>query len=96
MAAYSKCRVELVHRTTIAHETSVKSAKANGTHLFIVVRAIVVRVDKQYVLRLEIRVRELVVVQELDRVAQLVAHVPDVLQRIRLITVIPLQRTTVG
>lgn len=62
-------------------------------YLFTIVSAVVIRVDEQDILGLEIRVREFVIVQELDGVAELIAHVPDVIQRVRLVTVISLEKS---
>lgn len=59
-------------------------------HLPVVERRGKLRVHKQDVLRLEVGVGELVVVQELDRVAQLVGHVPHVVHRVRFVVVFSL------
>lgn len=59
---------------------------------------VVVRVDKQDVLGLEVRVRQLVLVQEQHGVDQLVRDVAHVLYRIALVVVVLLvvKRTTLG
>lgn len=57
-------------------------------NLFRIIGNVKVRVDKEDILRFEVCVRELVVVQESDGVAQLVSNVPDLVQRIRLVVVV--------
>ena len=47
--------------------------------------------DEEDVLRLQIGVRQLAVVQEPDRVAELVRDVPDLVQRVGMIVVLLLQ-----
>lgn len=56
---------------------------------------LVVAVHKQDVLRLEVCVRELVLVQEEHAVDELVGDVPHLLQRVRLVVVVFLQTTTI-
>lgn len=62
-----------------------------ATHLLVIVRRRVLGVDEQYVLRLQIGVRQTVLVQKLDRVAHLVGHVSHVVQRVRFVIVFALQ-----
>lgn len=78
-------------------ESKLESLKmSNGqalqttAYLFTVVCTIVIRINEQDVLRFKICVRKLIVVQELYSVTKLVAHMPDMFQRVRLITVISL------
>lgn len=49
--------------------------------------------DEEDVLRLQIGVRQLAVVQEPDGVAELVRDVPDLVQRVGMIVVLFLQNT---
>uniref|UniRef100_A0A8W7PAS2 Uncharacterized protein n=1 Tax=Anopheles coluzzii TaxID=1518534 RepID=A0A8W7PAS2_ANOCL len=49
---------------------------------------VVLGVYEQYVLRLQVRVRELDAVQKVDRKAQLVGHVPDLLHREWLVLIV--------
>jgi hypothetical protein len=57
-------------------------------HLFGVVGDVKVRVDKENVFGLQVRVGQLVVVQESNGVRQLVANVPHLIQRVRLVVVV--------
>lgn len=57
-------------------------------HLFWVVGDVKVRVDKENVFGLQVRVGQLVVVEESDGVRQLVANVTHLVQRVRLIIVV--------
>jgi hypothetical protein len=50
-----------------------------------------VRGDEENVLWLKVGVRQLAVVQEPDRVAELVRNVPDLVQRVRMIVILFLQ-----
>ncbi len=50
-----------------------------------------VRGDEENVFRLEVGVRQLAVVQEPDRVAELIRDVPDLVQRVRMIVILFLQ-----
>lgn len=57
-------------------------------HLFGVVGDVKVRVDKENVFGLQVRVGQLVVVQESNGVRQLVADVTHLIQRVRLVVVV--------
>ena len=57
-------------------------------HLFRVVGDVKVRVDKENVFGLEVRVGQFVVVQEPDGVGQLVANMANLFQRVRLVVVV--------
>ena len=46
--------------------------------LFVVIYALVIGVDEQYVLWFQIGVREFVVMQKFDSIAKLITNVPDV------------------
>ena len=61
---------------------------STSTNLFRIVRNIKVRVDKKDVLRLQVRVGQLVVMEEPDGVRELIANMADLVQRIRLVIVI--------
>ena len=65
-----------------------KSQISTATNLFRIVRNIKVRVDKKDVLRLQVRVGQLVVMEEPDGVRELIANMADLVQRIRLVIVI--------
>ena len=57
-------------------------------YLFRVVLDVVVGADEEDVLRLEVGVRQLGAVHEADRVAELVADVAHLVQRVRLVVVL--------
>lgn len=59
-----------------------------ATHLSCIESRREVRVYEENVLRLEICVRQLLLVKELDCITKLVADVPDVVHWIRLIVVV--------
>lgn len=63
-------------------------------HLSCVERRREVGVDKQNVFGLQIRVRQFVFMQKLDRVTQLVRNVADLLHRIRFVVVFSLLTKT--
>ena len=65
--------------------------KLTFPHLFVIVANFPVGGDEEDVLRLQIGVRQLAVVQEPDRVAELVRDVPDLVQRVGMIVVLLLQ-----
>ena len=59
-----------------------------STCLFRIVRDIKLRVDKEDVLRFEVRVRQLVIVQETNGIRQLVANMTHLVQGVRLVVVV--------
>lgn len=63
-----------------------------STHLLGVIRQGVVGVNEEDVLRLEIRVGEFVVVEKLDGITQLVGDVSDLIEGIRTVVVVLLQK----
>lgn len=97
------------HDGTVVLHVEGGAAKINESHicpldasevpfLLGVVVDVVVRVDKQYVLGLEVSVRELVLVQEQHRVDQLVRDVAYMVYRVALVVIVLLvgKRTPLG
>ena len=54
----------------------------------LVVRRFEIGIEKKDVLRLKVGMRQLVVVQKLDRMNELISHVPNVFHRIRVVVVV--------
>lgn len=72
-----------------------KQSGAQFRYLFTIVDRLVVGVNEEYIFRLEVRVREFVVVQEFDGVTELVTHVSDVVQGVWLVIVVPLRKIAI-
>lgn len=70
--------------------TRINEAISLNTHLLVIVRRRVLRIDEQNILRLQVGVRQSVLVQEFHREAHLVGHVSHVVQRVRLVIVFAL------
>ena len=86
-----------VHRRVCDEDTAaVRARRVPNSYLFGIVRYVEIRVNEENVFRLQIRVRQLVVVEEPYGVRELIANMAHLVQRVRLVIVVLLRNINNG